>query len=134
MRPDWKFHITCFLLMIVITNAVVPYAFSGRINYQVAFFSLATVILLMLLNLVFHLILINMLRERHVEVWERLGKPSLYYNNSTEKIINLGRFILKKEYKDISDRKLIRFSNFLRIYLAITAVLVVVFMSGGLYL
>ncbi len=47
------------------------------------------------------------LEMNHQEIWNGLGKPSLFLNNSIENTLKVRRFIRKKKYVDLNDTVLV---------------------------
>lgn len=63
---------------------------------------------------VLHSRFLKILKTRHPDVWETLGKPSLFLNNSIKNGWAVQRFLFKKEYLSLNDPLFISQCNFLR--------------------
>jgi len=61
--------------------------------------------------------LYNFLRNRHPKVYESLGRPTLFLNNSIQNGLAVQGFILFGRFKHIDDPKLVRLCSFLRVFL-----------------
>ena len=59
--------------------------------------------------------LIRMLRERHERVYESLGRPTLFLNNSVSNGARLMAFLWRGRFKETSDRELIQCASRLRV-------------------
>ena len=53
------------------------------------------------------------LREKHIEKWKELGKPTLFINNSVQNNIKTLRFLKNREYLDLNDNLLNQKAKFL---------------------
>jgi Trk-type K+ transport system membrane component len=77
------------------------------------------------------------LRSRHPAVWESLGRPTLFMNNSIANGLAVMRFLWRKEYEALNDRDFAQKARVLRTlsiaYLFLFAVIVVIqfYVSGG---
>jgi hypothetical protein len=60
--------------------------------------------------------LYDMLRKRHPKVYESLGRPTLFLNNSIQNGLAVQGFILFGRFKQIDDPKLVRLCSFLRVF------------------
>jgi hypothetical protein len=67
--------------------------------------------------------LFNALRSRHPATYERIGKPSLFYNNSFQNNVLFLRFLWKSEFEVLNDLPLIKLCRFMRIFLAACLIL-----------
>jgi hypothetical protein len=63
------------------------------------------------------------LRSRHPLVFESLGSPSLFWNNSPRNNFRFLRFLFSAESKGLEDRSLARVCIFMRFYLVAYTVL-----------
>ncbi len=51
-------------------------------------------------------VLMSYIRKQHNATWEKLGSPSLITNNSIQNNLAFQRFLWKKEYRHLDDKKL----------------------------
>jgi hypothetical protein len=56
------------------------------------------------------------LRKKHPELWQNLGGPTLFINNSIKIGVRMRSFIKNKEYLKVNDVQLIKKATFLRYY------------------
>lgn len=96
--------------------------------------------LLFVIGIFYNQKLINILKTRHVKLWQSLGSPSLILNNSLDNNKQIWKFLRTKDYLKYGDPKLIKVGGFLRFfyifYLVIFAVIFFAFVfliarSGG---
>jgi len=62
--------------------------------------------------------LFKRLRVKHSVIYENLGSPSLFYNNSMKSNYLFLRFLCKNEFEVLNDPPLVKLCRFARIYLA----------------
>ncbi len=60
--------------------------------------------------------MMKILKERHKDIWEKLGKPSLFLNNSISNNLSMRKYLRRKEYEKTNDSEFIDVCNFNRIY------------------
>jgi hypothetical protein len=70
---------------------------------------------------VLHTMLLSRLRTRHPQTWRALGRPTIFVGR-----VAVMRFLLKGEYVTLGDVQLTRLARFLRRYLALYAVFLLV--------
>ena|SRR5258706_6573507 len=63
------------------------------------------------------------LRTHHTPIWEALGRPTLFLNNSITNSIAVLRFLWRREYQTLGDHRSVRLARFLRSYLALYVIL-----------
>ena len=56
------------------------------------------------------------MRSRHPTVWDELGEPSLWMNNSIQNSLAVLRFLWRKDYEALGDPEFARRAEFLRTY------------------
>jgi len=59
---------------------------------------------------------LKVLRERHPAVWESLGEPSLFLNNSIANSLAVLRFLWRKDYEALNDPDFAERARVLRLY------------------
>jgi hypothetical protein len=57
------------------------------------------------------------LRKLHTGIWDQLGKPVIFLNNGTQNGMAFVKFMWRREYESLPDRKTVAFGRFLRAYL-----------------
>ncbi len=60
--------------------------------------------------------LYRLLRERHPAIYDSLGRPTLFWNNSIQNGFAVLRFILGGHFKQTNDLELIRLCRFMRLF------------------
>jgi hypothetical protein len=70
--------------------------------------------------------LFRRLRLRHPSVFESLGSPSLFWNNSPRNNFRFLRFLVGSEPSQLQDQTLVRVCAFMRVFLAAYLVLFIV--------
>jgi hypothetical protein len=100
-------------------EAILPFLFGAMLIMVVIWFALITR-------------LFNQLREKHPAIYENLGSPSLFYNNSMKTNHLFLRFLCKNEFEVLDDPPLVKLCRFARIYLA--SYLALFFIMVGLIL
>lgn len=60
---------------------------------------------------------LSILRTRHPSVWEGLGKPTLFVNNSISNSFSVIGYLFRQKYLSLDDPRSIRLASFLRNYL-----------------
>ena len=77
-----------------------------------------------------HAKFIGILRKRHKNSWERLGKPTLFWNSSISNDLSVQKFISSKGYEELNDKELRTVGNFNRIfnriYIIVFAIILIV--------
>jgi len=58
----------------------------------------------------------RMLRDRHPAVYESLGRPTLFWNNSMKNSFAVLRFILGGHFRETGDPAVIRLCQFIRAF------------------
>jgi hypothetical protein len=71
--------------------------------------------------------LFNLLRNDHPMAYEKLGSPTLFYNNSIKNNSLFLRFLLRKEFESLNDPTLSNLCRIMRLYLAVYLVLFLIF-------
>ncbi len=75
--------------------------------------------------------MIKTLKERHKEIWQDLGKPTMF--DSLSNYLSMNKYLRNKEYEKTNDSELIAVCNFNRIYTRIYFILfgivLVIFLS-----
>lgn len=66
------------------------------------------------------------LEDRHFEVWDRLGQPSLFLNASARIQQRVGRFLWHKEYAELGDDRLSNVALLTKVLTVVTGTLLVV--------
>ena len=66
---------------------------------------------------------LSRLEDKHHDVWNRLGKPSLVTNNSINSSFKLSKFLIKAEYKRLGDDYIIEVCNLCRTLLVLGLIL-----------
>lgn len=81
--------------------------------------------------------LLKALRDRHPEVWERLGKPTLVRNNSISNIFRLRKYLRRREYIALGDlqvERIVRIQRTLELaYIFVFLLFVISFAAGLLH-
>lgn len=62
--------------------------------------------------------LFRLLREDHPEVYESLGSPSLFLNNTIKNNWLSLRFLVTGRYRELGDKRVTRLCNVMRVFLA----------------
>ena len=86
-------------------EAILPFLFGAMLIMVVIWFVVITR-------------LFNQLRDKYPAIYENLGSPSLFYNNSMKTNHLFLRFLCKKEFEVLDDPPLVKLCRFARIYLA----------------
>jgi hypothetical protein len=60
--------------------------------------------------------LLRLLRERHPAVYDSLGRPTLFWNNSMKNSFAVLAFILGGRFRETHDSEVIRLGRFLRVF------------------
>jgi hypothetical protein len=60
--------------------------------------------------------LLRLLRERHPTVYDSLGQPTLFWNNSMKNSFAVLGFILGGRFRETHDSEVIRLGRFLRVF------------------
>jgi hypothetical protein len=76
--------------------------------------------------------LVEALRVRHHEIWARLGKPTLFLNNSIQNSWALQRFIRSEELRTLNDPDLEKTAKRIRVIKAFYYVLLSLMMLSWL--
>ena len=89
------------------------------------------IFLMVVFGLYLHNKFLVLLRRRHPEVWEKLGSPTLFLNNSIKSNLRTLAFLKNRQYVELNDSQLTKLSKFLwnynRIYLVVFVVALVIF-------
>jgi hypothetical protein len=72
--------------------------------------------ILFIFGFALHLALLTHLRSRHAALWESLGKPTLFMNNSISNNISTQKFLWARSSLDISDPHLKRLILMSRVF------------------
>jgi hypothetical protein len=67
-------------------------------------------------SLALHHHFLREMRERHPEVWESLGRPTLVLNNTGSNCFAIPRFLWRKDYEVLDDPEFARLAVFLRTF------------------
>ena len=67
-------------------------------------------------GIILQMVFNSFLKHNHEDVWIKLGSPSLIYNNSLKNMIAVYKYLWKKEYKKINDKKLHHLADFTLYY------------------
>jgi hypothetical protein len=59
----------------------------------------------------------RILRERHPAVYDSLGRPTLFWNNSMKNSFMMLEFILRGRFKETHDPEVIRLCRFIRAFI-----------------
>jgi hypothetical protein len=73
--------------------------------------------------------LFNLLKTRHPVTYEKLGSPSLFYNNSIKNNHLFLKFLFKNEFKILSDPGVTSLSQFMKWFL-VTYMIYFLFLAG----
>lgn len=76
--------------------------------------------------------LLTLLRDRHSEVWERLGSPHLILNNRPEHTVHLLRFLWSREGKTLQDARVWRIVRWTRTFFILSLVCLMFGLGLGL--
>jgi|SRR5690348_3392350 len=80
-------------------------------------------------------IFLSRLRTQFTPVWESLGRPTLFANNSMQNSLATLRYLWSRGYRTLENESFIRFAGLLRVYLicyvAYFAAFVVLFLVTG---
>jgi hypothetical protein len=60
---------------------------------------------------------LSRLRKHHLPVWETLGSPTLFLNNSIKNCLAVWRFLWRREHHTLEDLRTIMLGDFLRSYM-----------------
>ena len=76
-----------------------------------------------------HAAFLRRLRDRHRQIWESLGRPSLVANNSIENSVATLRYLFRGSFKELPDPQLRALCELLRLfdvgYLLLFAIVVI---------
>ncbi len=64
------------------------------------------------------------LRERFPSVYEAMGKPTLFMNNSIGNGRKFNRFLLKREWSELDDSEVVAHGKFMSVYFVIHLILI----------
>ena len=59
---------------------------------------------------------LSLLRTRHAQTWESLGRPSLFWNNSVANVCAVFQFLWRKDYLALGDPQFAKLAQVLRVY------------------
>jgi hypothetical protein len=78
-----------------------------------------------------------LLKKNHLQEWEKLGSPTLFFNNSVKNNVTMLKYIRRKEYLNLNDSDLTIFCNIYRYfivgYLIFFGLFVIVFLISLKY-
>lgn len=57
----------------------------------------------------------HFIRTRHPALWDELGRPGMIKNNTPETSWRISQYVLGRKYRDLSDKRLIRIFDVLRV-------------------
>lgn len=66
------------------------------------------------------------LEDRHFEVWNRLGQPSLFLNASARIQQRVGRFLWRNEYAELGDERLSQVASLTKVLTVVTGTVIVI--------
>ena len=89
------------------------------------FWLFSTLFAMVIVVLGVHSRVLRILRDRHTEVWDELGKPSLFANNTTQNGWATNRYLWSSRPRGLGDQQLMRLIVFERVLTAICLVLFV---------
>jgi len=72
-------------------------------------------------------LLLRRLKQRHAEIWNELGSPTLFWNNSIRNGFLVSGFIIRRRYARLRDRTLALLGD---IVLVLSLVLLTIFIFG----
>ena len=65
---------------------------------------------------IFHYIFLKRMKMKFPEIWQELGKPTLFLNNTIQNGLRVQKFLIRREYRTLSDENFIRFCDRLRLF------------------
>ncbi len=71
------------------------------------------------------------LRERFPSVYEAMGKPSLFMNNSIGNGRKFNRFLFKREWSELDDSEVVAHGKFMSVYFVFHLILLIVLIAVG---
>ena len=87
--------------------------------------SFATLVLSVLVWFVLISRLHRILRTRHSETYDRLGRPTLFLNNSVQNGIATIRFLLGGHFRQLNDPELLRLGAFMQVFFFVYVVFII---------
>jgi len=85
-------------------------------NEMIILTSFGVLIIAVIVGIVSSHKMMKILKERHKEIWEDLGKPTMFLYNSISNNLSVNKYLRKKEYEKTNDTEFISICNFNRIY------------------
>jgi hypothetical protein len=83
------------------------------------------------IGFVLHVRFLRALRSRHESVWEALGSPTPFANNSMSNSLAVIRYLWRKDYETIDDPAFVSLARMLRIFsIAYLIFFVAIFVFG----
>ena len=68
-------------------------------------------VIFFVVGVISHGLLLSFLRKNHPEIWNGLGSPTLFINNSVKNNRLVLKFLWRKEYLQVDDTKLHRIAS-----------------------
>ncbi|MFZ1980351.1 MAG: hypothetical protein WAU61_03530 [Smithella sp.] len=75
-----------------------------------------SLIVLVIIGYAMHNNFLNILKEKYPAIWSSLGSPTLFANNTPQNGLAVQKYIFKKDYKTLDDKKFISFCDSLRMF------------------
>ena len=73
-----------------------------------------SLIVLVIIGYAMHNNFLNKLKEKYPAIWSSLGSPTLFANNTPQNGLAVQKYIFKKDYKTLDDKKFISFCDSLK--------------------
>ncbi len=58
----------------------------------------------------------RILRTRHPQIWNRIGRPTLFLNNTVQNGLVTIRFLLAGHFRELDDPTLVRLGSFMQVF------------------
>jgi len=86
-------------------------------------------ILLALGGILINRSLYGKLKSTHPDVYKTLGEPTIFLNNSIKNSLLVNKFIWKRQYLKLRDKKTVRFCDLVLIYSIVIWIMLIVFIA-----
>ena len=83
------------------------------VKIKVLPFAFSLILLMAIFGIVLYYKFLVLLKEKHFEIWEELGSPALFTNNSIKNNLRILGFLKNREYIEIKDVQLTKISQLL---------------------
>jgi len=89
-------------------------------------------IILVIIGIALHYTFLKRLRYQFPDIWQELGSPTIFLNNSIQNSLKTQGFLWKKKYAELADSQFVRLCNTLRMVTLFYIIYLVVCVFFGL--